>query len=97
MTDEHGSVTSASIATYGRAVHSFISRSGDYALPKVKQGGTFMPGFRKMDFVLNEFNRKNPCGLKYVDHCVGNVEEGRMNDWVAFYENVLEVLDVQAL
>ena len=90
MTDEHGSVTSASIATYGRAVHSFISRSGDYALPKVKQGGTFMPGFRKMDFVLNEFNRKNPCGLKYVDHCVGNVEEGRMNDWVAFYENVLE-------
>jgi len=28
-------------------------------------------------------------GLKYVDHCVGNVELGKMNEWVAFYERVL--------
>ena len=90
ISDEHGTVTSATISTYGRAVHSFVSRSGDYGLPKVKQGGIFMPGFKPMDFILNDFNRKNPCGLKYVDHCVGNVEEGRMNDWVEFYENVLE-------
>jgi 4-hydroxyphenylpyruvate dioxygenase len=39
---------------------------------------------------INEYNRKNPCGLKYVDHLVGNVELGKMNHWVAFYENVLE-------
>ncbi len=39
---------------------------------------------------INEYNRKNPCGLKYVDHLVGNVELGKMNYWVAFYENVLE-------
>ncbi len=26
----------------------------------------------------------------YVDHCVGNVEEGKMNYWVDWYENVLE-------
>ncbi|MBX3404226.1 MAG: 4-hydroxyphenylpyruvate dioxygenase [Phycisphaeraceae bacterium] len=39
---------------------------------------------------INEYNKKNPCGLKYVDHLVGNVEMGKMNHWVAFYENVLE-------
>lgn len=39
---------------------------------------------------INEYNRKNPCGLKYVDHLVGNVELGMMNHWVAWYENVLE-------
>ena len=88
--DEYGSVTIATIQTYGRAVHSFVSRTGEYSLANLKQGGTFMPGFKPMDFTLNEYNRQNPCGLKYVDHCVGNVEEGKMNSWVSFYENVLE-------
>ena len=88
--DEYGSVTVATIQTYGRAVHSFVSRTGEYSLANLKQGGTFMPGFKPMDFTLNEYNRQNPCGLKYVDHCVGNVEEGKMNSWVSFYENVLE-------
>jgi 4-hydroxyphenylpyruvate dioxygenase len=27
--------------------------------------------------------------LKYVDHCVGNVELGKMNEWVRFYEEVM--------
>jgi 4-hydroxyphenylpyruvate dioxygenase len=39
---------------------------------------------------INEHNRKHPCGLKYVDHLVGNVELGKMNHWVKFYEDVLE-------
>jgi 4-hydroxyphenylpyruvate dioxygenase len=90
ISDDSGTVTTASIRTFGRAVHSFVSRTGEYALPNLKQGGPFMPGFQPMDFPLNEYNRDNPCGLKYVDHCVGNVQEGKMNDWVAFYENVLE-------
>ncbi len=38
---------------------------------------------------INDFNRRNPCGLKYVDHLVGNVELGKMNYWVRFYEEVL--------
>jgi 4-hydroxyphenylpyruvate dioxygenase len=88
--DAHGTVVSAGIRTFGRAVHSFVSRTGKYALPEVKQGGLFMPAYRKMGpFALNEHNRKNPCGLKYVDHAVGNVEEGRMNQWVKWYEDVL--------
>jgi 4-hydroxyphenylpyruvate dioxygenase len=89
--DDRGTVTRAAIKTYGRAVHSFVSRTGEYELTKVKQGGLFAPGYRKLENIaVNEHNRKNPCGLKYVDHLVGNVEEGRMNHWVAFYENVLE-------
>ena len=88
--DEHGSVTFAGIKTYGRAVHTFVSRTGAYGLPTVKNGGTFMPGFRKVEnFALNAYNKANPCGLKYVDHAVGNVEEGKMNHWVLWYEQVL--------
>jgi len=98
VTDEHGSVTTAAIRTYGRCIHSFVSRTGKYDLTQVKQGGLFMPRFRKMAggagaqslISINEHNKKNPCGLKYVDHLVGNVELGKMNYWVKFYEDVLE-------
>jgi len=89
ISDDSGSVTVASIKTYGRVVHSFVSRTGAYALPKVKAGGRFMPVFEKMDSPVNDYNEQNPCGLKYVDHCVGNVEEGKMNVWVQWYEDVL--------
>ncbi|RLS63416.1 MAG: 4-hydroxyphenylpyruvate dioxygenase [Planctomycetota bacterium] len=88
--DATGSVTMAGIQTYGRAIHTFVSRTGAYALPALKQGGLFMPGFRHVEgFALNEFNRKHPCGLKFVDHAVGNVELGKMDHWVKWYEEVL--------
>ncbi|MFM9146489.1 MAG: 4-hydroxyphenylpyruvate dioxygenase [Phycisphaerales bacterium] len=88
--DASGSVTMAGIRTYGRAVHTFVSRTGAYALPDIKQGATFMPGYRAFgELALNAHNRAHPCGLKFVDHAVGNVEEGRMNQWVSWYENVL--------
>ena len=90
--DSRGAIVRAGVKTYGRCVHSFVSRAGAYALPDVKQGGLLMPGFAKVDpnLGVNRYNRENPCGLKYVDHLVGNVEEGKMNEWVAWYENVLE-------
>ncbi|MGH7133067.1 MAG: VOC family protein [Phycisphaerales bacterium] len=109
--DEHGAVTTASIRTYGRVIHTFVSRTGAYELVKVKQGGQFAPRFKKMEggpcgdgatgcgpqlgaggavLAINEYNRKNPTGLKYVDHLVGNVELGKMNYWVKWYEDVLE-------
>ncbi len=94
--DEHGTITTATIKTYGRAVHTFVSRTGKYDLVNVKQGGLFAPKFKKVTSFggrplgVNEYNKANPCGLKYVDHLVGNVELGKMNHWVAFYENVLE-------
>lgn len=89
LKDEHGTVTVASIKTYGRVVHSFVSRTGAYDLDAVKKGGPFMPTFRKIDSPVNDYNRKNPCGLMFVDHCVGNVEEGKMNYWVQWYEDVM--------
>ncbi|MCA9297475.1 MAG: 4-hydroxyphenylpyruvate dioxygenase [Phycisphaerales bacterium] len=89
LSDERGSVSFASIRTYGRVVHTFVSRSGEYALPSVKKGARFMPVFQTIDSPVNEYNRKNPCGLKYVDHCVGNVELGKMNHWVNWYEEVM--------
>lgn len=108
--DEIGTVTTASIRTYGRCVHSFVSRTGGYDLTNIKQGATFAPRFRRLAegcghepargcapqsgvtsvLAINEHNKKHPCGLKYVDHLVGNVELGKMNYWVKFYEDVLE-------
>jgi 4-hydroxyphenylpyruvate dioxygenase len=83
-------VVTAGIRTYGRVVHSVVSRSGEYALDRVKGGAPFAPRFVKMGrFALNDYNEKHPCGLMFVDHCVGNVEEGRMNHWVEWYERVL--------
>ena len=91
ISDGKGSVTKAAIKTYGRCIHSFVSRTGEYELTKVKQGGLLNHMFKRLDGIgVNEYNRKHPCGLKYVDHLVGNVELGKMNHWVAFYENVLE-------
>ncbi len=91
VSDASGSITRAAIKTYGRCIHSFVSRTGAYDLVNIKKGATFAPGFRKVEGLpVNEYNLANPCGLKYVDHLVGNVEEGKMNHWVAFYENVLE-------
>jgi len=89
LKDKDGTVTVASVKTYGRAIHTFVSRTGAYDLDKVKRGGPFMPGFKKIDSPVNDFNKKNPCGLMFVDHCVGNVEEGKMNYWVQWYEDVL--------
>ena len=30
-----------------------------------------------------------PVGLERIDHVVGNVEEGKLDDWVRFYEDVM--------
>lgn len=88
--DERGSLTKAAIKTYGRVVHSFISRTGEFGLPNVKQGAAFAPMFQKVENnPLNEYNKQHPCGLKFTDHCVGNVEDGKMNYWVKWYEDVM--------
>ena len=90
--DDHGRVVRAAVKTYGRVIHTFVSRHGGYELPKAKQGGRFLPSFKPAGegIGVNEYNRRHPAGLKYVDHLVGNVEEGKMNHWVDWYENVLE-------
>ena len=77
ISDEHGEVTLAGICTYGETVHTLVERKN--------YSGVFMPGFVPKS---NQYPVKS-VGLKYVDHCVGNVELGDMNRWVQFYEDVL--------
>jgi 4-hydroxyphenylpyruvate dioxygenase len=76
-----GSVTTAAIATYGETRHLFVDRS-DWA----DEGG-WGPGF-----TADRLPRRpegGRVGLSYIDHVVGNVQEGRLDEWVAFYEDVL--------
>src|SRR5918992_1157603 len=74
LRDEQGEVVVAAIRTYGETIHSLVERGG--------YNGPFMPGFKP---VAPRF-APPPVGLMYVDHCVGNVELGKMNEWVGFYE-----------
>jgi 4-hydroxyphenylpyruvate dioxygenase len=77
LKDEFGEVVVASIKTYGETIHTFVERKN--------YNGPFLPGYkpRKSTF------KTTPIGLKYIDHCVGNVELGKMNEWVGFYEKVM--------
>ena len=77
LTDEHGEVRLSGIHTYGEVVHIFVERKN--------YKGFFMPGFVEWK---SDYNPK-PSGLKYVDHCVGNVDWNQMNPWVKYYEDVL--------
>ena len=77
LEDEHGIVKMAAIKTYGETWHTFVERS--------EYSGPFMPGFVARQSAYPAM----PVGLKYVDHCVGNVELGGMNRWVKFYEDVM--------
>lgn len=75
--DEHGEVKIAAIRTYGETIHTFVERQNYH--------GVFLPGF-----VAKHSERAvTSIGLKYVDHCVGNVELGMMNKWVKFYQDVM--------
>lgn len=78
LKDEHGIIRKAAIATYGDTIHTLIDRS--------EYGGLFMSGFEPAESPLKNVE---PVGIQYVDHCVGNVEKGKMNDWVEFYRDVM--------
>ncbi len=78
--DEHGRVTVASIAAYGDTVHTFVERA-DYA-------GAFLPGYAPRE------DDAPDAGLLTLDHVVGNVELGRMDEWVGFYERVFGMTEM---
>ena len=79
LEDEFGRVTVASIATYGETLHTFVERQ-DYA-------GPFLPGYKALP--TTPATRVHNAGLKAIDHIVGNVELGKMNEWVDFYARVM--------
>jgi 4-hydroxyphenylpyruvate dioxygenase len=76
--DEHGKVVLATIATYGDTQHTLVERT-DYA-------GPYLPGYVAAGPVAGE--QTGPFFTE-VDHCVGNVELGKMDEWVAFYHQVM--------
>ena len=77
LRDDEGEVVIAAIRTYGETIHSLVERR-NYT-------GRFMPGFR----TVSPHYQGVSVGLQYVDHCVGNVELGKMNHWVDFYADVM--------
>ena len=76
--DDHGKVVLASIATYGDTRHTLVERS-NYA-------GRYLPGYVAAEPLIAESGP--PC-FTAIDHCVGNVELGMMDEWVSFYHRVL--------
>ncbi|HEY2787025.1 MAG TPA: 4-hydroxyphenylpyruvate dioxygenase [Fimbriiglobus sp.] len=81
VSDEFGVFESAIIKTYGDTTHSFVNRD--------KYRGVFAPGYKPIDPERYSFGTFRPVGLAAIDHVVGNVEEGKMNEWVGFYKKVL--------
>jgi 4-hydroxyphenylpyruvate dioxygenase len=79
LKDDFGQVKRAAIYTYGETLHSFIERE-DYA-------GVFLPEFQPVQ--ATDAQKERSVSLAAIDHVVGNVELGKMNEWVKFYENVL--------
>ncbi len=77
LEDADGKVVIAGIKTYGDTIHTLVERKN--------YRGIFLPGYQKRNSLL----KTKSTGLKYVDHCVGNVELGDMNRWVKFYQDVL--------
>ncbi|MDT4994498.1 MAG: 4-hydroxyphenylpyruvate dioxygenase [Actinoplanes sp.] len=86
LTDEHGTVRIASIATYGDTVHSLVDRS--------RYAGPFLPGFVPRGPIVDR-RPAIAAGLQpkrffqAVDHVVGNVQLGKMDEWVEFYRRVM--------
>jgi 4-hydroxyphenylpyruvate dioxygenase len=81
--DELGSIELAAIATYGDTIHTFVDRS--------RYTGPFKPGYVS----TSSNGQPSPgVGLTNIDHVVGNVELGRMNHWVEYYERVFGMTEM---
>jgi 4-hydroxyphenylpyruvate dioxygenase len=94
--DEHGTIVRSAIATYGDTIHTFVDRS--------RYEGPFAPGYVSVS-VSGHPRAPRPgadgassprvgAGLQNVDHIVGNVELGRMDEWVEFYERVFGMTNI---
>jgi 4-hydroxyphenylpyruvate dioxygenase len=82
LSDEHGTVRTAAIATYGQTRHTLVDRS--------RYKGPFLPGFVAREPLFHAKPADHPRRyFQAVDHCVGNVEPGAMDTWVGFYNRVM--------
>ena len=79
--DEHGTVRIAAIATYGETRHTLVDRS--------RYDGPYLPGYVARRTTVSRAEGHPKRLFQAIDHCVGNVELGKMDDWVEFYNKVL--------
>jgi len=78
VSDEHGTLVRAAIATYGETRHSLVDRS--------RYRGVYAPGYVEREPLAPVPEKRY---FQAVDHCVGNVELGKMDEWVEFYKHVM--------
>jgi 4-hydroxyphenylpyruvate dioxygenase len=81
LEDDNGVYEYATIQTYGDTTHTFVNHD--------RYRGIFAPGYRPIDPLRYNPATRRPVGLKAIDHIVGNVELGKMDEWVHFYEHVM--------
>ena len=81
--DEQGRVQLSSIATYGDTRHLFVQRDG--------YEGAFLPGFETRGVAPRD---PDEAMLVAIDHVVGNVELGHMEEWVSYYERVFGMTEM---
>ena len=79
--DEHGTVRRAALAAYGDTRHSLVDRS--------RYSGPYLPGFAARGSTYRKRDGAPKRLFQALDHVVGNVELGRMDEWVAFYNRVM--------
>ncbi|EFC81408.1 4-hydroxyphenylpyruvate dioxygenase [Parafrankia sp. EUN1f] len=79
--DEHGLVRMATIAAYGDTVHTLVDRS--------RYQGVYLPGYEPRASTVRRRPGAPERLFQAVDHVVGNVELGRMDRWVEFYNRVM--------
>jgi len=79
--DKEGEIKRAKIKTYGETVHSLVERD--------KYKGEFWPGFVPYTSIFPPMPETKDTGILRIDHVVGNVELGKMDEWVSFYEKVM--------
>jgi 4-hydroxyphenylpyruvate dioxygenase len=81
--DDFGRVELATIATYGDVVHTFVGRNA--------YEGAYLPGYVAKE---SASGTDDGPGLLAIDHIVGNVELGHMEEWVSFYEQVFGMTEM---
>jgi 4-hydroxyphenylpyruvate dioxygenase len=88
VSDEFGSVRIGAIATYGETRHTLVQRAnvtGDGSV----YAGPYLPGYvvKETTYVKRDGAPKRL--FQALDHIVGNVELGKMDEWVTFYNRVM--------
>ena len=85
LADEHGAVRLAAIAAYGETRHTLVQRviDGD------RYAGRYLPGYAAAESSYVKRAGAPKRLFQALDHIVGNVELGKMDEWVGFYNRVM--------